>query len=177
MCYPFGGTGARTTVAVPNGSVTVQLTAFVARPLFWPYVLVKIVTPSALKVIDSRTMCWSSTHRLAESPGVPTTVIVPSAHSTMNVSRPCPGGASAMAGDAGNATAAAVNAPSARSRFMCSPVDEVAVDIHYPARNVIQSRVERFARADAGPGLKAASPWSARNAGANRHRGQQAATA
>jgi hypothetical protein len=49
MCYPFGGTGARTTVAVPNGSVTVQLTAFVARPLFWPYVLVKIVTPSALK--------------------------------------------------------------------------------------------------------------------------------
>ena len=92
MCYPFGGTGARTTVAVPNGSVTVQLTAFVARPLFWPYVLVKIVTPSALKMIDSKTMCWSSTHRLAESPGVPTTVIVPSAHSTVNVSRPCPGG-------------------------------------------------------------------------------------
>ena len=87
------------------------------------------------------------------------------------------GGASAMASDAGNATAAAVNAPSARSRFMCSPVDEVAVDIHYPARNVIQSRVERLARTDAGPGPKAVSPWSARNADANRHRGQQAATA
>jgi len=43
------------------------------------------------------------------------------------------GGASAMASDAGNATAAAVNAPSARSRFMCSPFDEVAVGIHYPA--------------------------------------------
>ena len=108
---------------------------------------------------------------------MPTTVIVPSAHSTVNVSRPCPGGASATAGDAGNAIAAAVNATSARSRFMCSPVDEVAVDIHYPARNVIQSRVERLARADAGPGLKAVSPWSARNADANRHRGQQAATA
>jgi len=54
-------------------------------------------------------MCWSSIHRLAESPGVPTTVIVPSAHSTVNVSRPFRAGASAMAGDAGNATAAAVN--------------------------------------------------------------------
>jgi hypothetical protein len=82
-----------------------------------------------------------------------------------------------MAGDAGNATAAAVNAPSARSRFMCSPFDEVAVGIHYPARNVIQPRVERFARADTGPGLRAASPWSARKHDANRHRGQQAATA
>ena len=140
MCYPFGGTGARTTVAVPNGSVTVQLTAFAARPVFLPRVWV-IVTPSVVKVIDSRTMCWPSIHRLAESPTVPTTVIVPSAHSTVNVSRPCPGGASATAGDAGNATAAAVNAPSARSRFMCSPFDEVAVGIHYPARNVIQSRV------------------------------------
>jgi hypothetical protein len=40
-------------------------------------------------------------------------VIAPSAHSTVNVCRPFPGGASAMAGDAGNATAAAVSAPSA----------------------------------------------------------------
>ena len=110
MCYPFGGTGTRTTVAVPSGSVTVQLTVFVARPVFWPHVLATIVTPSVVvKVSDSRTMCWSSIHRLAESPTVPTTVIVPPAQSTVNVSRPCPGGASATAGDAGNATAAAAN--------------------------------------------------------------------
>jgi hypothetical protein len=38
MCYPRGGTGTRTTVAVPNGSVTVQLTALV-RPVFLPNVL------------------------------------------------------------------------------------------------------------------------------------------
>jgi hypothetical protein len=88
VCYPLGGTGARSTVVVPTGSVTVQLTALAARPVFWPYVLAKIMTPSLRKLIDSRTMCWSSIHRLAESPGVPTTVIVPSAHSTVNVSRP-----------------------------------------------------------------------------------------
>ena len=55
-------------------------------------------------MINSWTMCWSSIHRLAESPGVPTTEIVPSAQATANVSRPCPGGASATAGNAGNAT-------------------------------------------------------------------------
>jgi hypothetical protein len=37
-----GGTGARTTVAVPNGSVTVQLTAFAARPVFRPNVWVML---------------------------------------------------------------------------------------------------------------------------------------
>jgi hypothetical protein len=51
MCYPPGGTGARTTVAVPNGSVTVQVTAFEARPVFLPYVLVAIITSSVLKVV------------------------------------------------------------------------------------------------------------------------------
>jgi hypothetical protein len=140
-CYPPGGTGARPTLAVPSGNVTVQVTAFVARPVFWPHVLATTVTPSVVvKVSDSRTMCWSSIHRLAESPTVPTTVISPSSHTTVNVSRPYPGGASATAGNTGNATAAAVNAPSARSRFMCFPFDEVAVGIDYPARNVIQSR-------------------------------------
>jgi hypothetical protein len=113
MCYPSGGTGARTTVAGP----TVQLNAFVARPVFWPYVLMG-VSPT---VIDSWTTCWPSIHRLAESPRVPTTVIGPSVHGTVNVSRPCPGGGSATAGDAGNTTAAAANAPTARSCFMCSP--------------------------------------------------------
>jgi hypothetical protein len=76
VCYPLGGgTGARSTVTMPSGSVTVQLTALAARPVFWPYAL--ITTPPGLKVIDSRTMCWPSIHRLAESPGEPTTVIVP----------------------------------------------------------------------------------------------------
>jgi hypothetical protein len=42
MSYPPGGTGARTTVAVPNGSVTVQLTAFAARPVFRPNVWVML---------------------------------------------------------------------------------------------------------------------------------------
>ena len=94
--------------------------------------------PVGVKVINSWTMCWPSIHRLAESPGVPTTVIVSSAHWTVISCRPFPGGASATAGNAGNATAAAVNAPSARSRFMCFPFDEVAVGIHYPAGNVIR---------------------------------------
>jgi hypothetical protein len=140
-CYPPGGTGARPTLAVPSGNVTVQVTAFVARPVLWPYALATISSPPVgVKVINSWTMCWSSIDRLAESPTVPTTVIVSSPHTTVNVSRPYPGGASATAGNTGNATAAAVNAPSARSRFMCFPFDEVAVGIDYPARNVIQSR-------------------------------------
>jgi hypothetical protein len=59
VCYPLGGTGARSTVVVPIESVTVQLTALAARPVFWPYVLAKIMTPFLRKLIDSRTMGWS----------------------------------------------------------------------------------------------------------------------
>jgi hypothetical protein len=45
MCYPRGGTGARTTLAVPPGTVAVQVTASAARPVFSPYALATISTP------------------------------------------------------------------------------------------------------------------------------------
>jgi hypothetical protein len=65
-CYPVGGTGARTTCAVPSGNVTVQVTVFPARLVFWPYDLTTIVGPPVgVKVINSWTMCWPSIHRLA----------------------------------------------------------------------------------------------------------------
>ena len=48
-CYPFGGTGARTTPAVPSELVvTVQVTVE-ARPVFLPYVLATIFAPSRRK--------------------------------------------------------------------------------------------------------------------------------